>query len=413
MADYMQTLTIAANTSQAIAALNALQSLRDRLAGSFAQPITIAVTLSVSVAQRVAGAAQHAVEEYRDNLMRMYDVYRGYTERIQAIADTGADYDLSQPAVIQMAGEFGTMLANQGVNVNDSDLPAQIMEQLIPRISEVSAYYNRPLEDVQNAVRGAFAGMSRGLKQFGIDVSDTAIAVRKARMELEGRLTGNDDADRIQAIVDIFMQQTQRAEGQVEREGGTLGGLQGATTRAWENLWVTLGRISEPYAIKLRQTWIALFERIAEVFENDEVYTAMETMFATFYRFVESLSIAIAALATNTAVLDVISSVNAALGLLADLFTVVMGIVDILYSLGSLQVDGVERGIKNIADAAPHAIESLVGLGNAIRTLLSIGGGAIVGGMVGGPAGAVARRGFGYNRCATYGNRRTCSEHSQ
>jgi hypothetical protein len=173
-------------------------------------------------------------------IFRTGAIFKGASGAVQAFAkDAAESMGETQGAALESATKFGQLFTQMGIGQAKS---AGMSTSLVKLAADLAAFTNQPVDRVFQALLRGETGMTRGLKQLGIVLTDTQI---KQEAFAEGLTKSTKEAltpaQKAQAIYALVMAQTARVQGTFERRSGTLGERLKILSAQWGDLKEEVG----------------------------------------------------------------------------------------------------------------------------------------------------------------------------
>lgn len=170
----------------------------------------------------------------------------------KAIVDfskTAADkMGLSAQDYQTMAAETGRILTGFGI---DNTTAANQTNTLAMRAADMAAIVGGSTEDAMGAIGKAMQGQTKGLKQYGISISNAEVEARamgEGYVDASGKVT---DAGKAIATQELILEKTAKYQGEFAKNSGDLGSQQEILKAKFENLQTTIGTALLPVVLKL------------------------------------------------------------------------------------------------------------------------------------------------------------------
>lgn len=221
-------------------------------------------------------------------------------------------FGISQAAAEDTAGTFAQMLAPLG---KGPQITAVMSEKLTTLTADMARFNNADPAQVQSALIAGLRGRATALRQYGVDLSASAVkeeAVREGLIKQGGTLT---DAAKTQASYNLILKQTANQQGAVKDSSKTLAQQHKILTAEVTNLEANLGTKLQPVLVDVGKVLLddvvpAMSSTVHWVKENET--------------WVRPLAISVGALwgawKLHTLATDAIGAVNTKLGVLRTQF---------------------------------------------------------------------------------------------
>lgn len=227
-------------------------------------------TLAASSAFLIGAAAitvvAKAVEEANKEIeaaARVERVFGDASAGLEADARGLADsFGLSATAALKFEGQVGNILTS--AKVANTDIP-KLSEDLTKLAADLAAFANVPIEQTTRAIALGLAGNSRGLRQFGVDLSASIVnaeALAQSGKKLTSELTRGD---RLLARRTLLFQQTSNAQGAAQRRADGLAQSSRVLRAEITNLGASLGTKLIPFlndTVKSGKDVVGIFQKI-------------------------------------------------------------------------------------------------------------------------------------------------------
>jgi hypothetical protein len=159
-----------------------------------------------------------------------------------------ANYGLSAAEAGDMAAKIGNKLNGLGFPL---DKTTQLTKTLADRAADMAAATGGTAAEALDALGGALAGKTKGLKNYGVMISKADIAAQRLA-DGTSKLTGSAGKQaEAQAVLTLAMKGTAKATGQYEKNAGDLDAQQQQLAAQTENLKASIGQALIPVLQKL------------------------------------------------------------------------------------------------------------------------------------------------------------------
>jgi chemotaxis protein histidine kinase CheA len=193
-----------------------------------------------------------AVEEAsreQEAASRVAKVFGEDTERLAEDAKGFADaFGLSVAASLKFEGAIGNILQEAGVA--RVQIP-QMSEDLLKLAADMAAFNNVPVEATLKALQLGILGNSRGLRQFGVELSASAVnarALTASGKETTDQLTSED---RALARIAIIFEKTTNQQGAAARRAKDLAQQTKILKAEIDNVAADIGRLLIPALVNI------------------------------------------------------------------------------------------------------------------------------------------------------------------
>ncbi len=162
--------------------------------------------------------------------------------------DTAEKMGMSAQDYQTMAAETGRILTGFGI---DNQTAADATNTLTTRAADMAAIVGGSTEDAMGAIDKAMQGQTKGLKQYGISISNAEVEARamaKGYVDASGKVT---DAGKAIATQELILEKTNKYQGEFAKNSGDLGSQQDILKAKMENLQSTIGTALIPIMTKL------------------------------------------------------------------------------------------------------------------------------------------------------------------
>lgn len=144
----------------------------------------------------------------------------------------------SERMALQAANGYGALLVNMGYTREQA---AGLSQSLTGLASDLSAAWDKPIEQALGALQSGLSGEMEPLKQFGVVLNDAELKQRAFNLGVydgTGILNANQKA---QAVLSLVMEKSSDAQGAYGRESDGLLQRQQRLNAEWENAKANLG----------------------------------------------------------------------------------------------------------------------------------------------------------------------------
>lgn len=162
--------------------------------------------------------------------------------------NTAEKMGLSSQDYQTMAAETGRILTGFGVSNTDA---ANQTNALATRAADMAAIVGGSTEDAMGAIDKAMQGQTKGLKQYGISISNAEVEARAMALgyvDASGKVT---DAGKAIATQQLILEKTNKYQGEFAKNSGDLGSQQDILKAKFEDLQTKIGTALIPVVMKL------------------------------------------------------------------------------------------------------------------------------------------------------------------
>jgi len=173
---------------------------------------------------------------------------------------TGKHLQRSGRALMAGANSFGTFF-----NLADPKKAAGMSKQFAVLAQDLSSFYNVDPGDALQSLMSGLSGESEPLRKFGVFMTDAAVKAQAMKMGLSpinGELT---EQQKIMARAGLIMANTSKAQGDLVRTGGGFANKARATSDAWGDLMVVVGRDLIPAILPALETFTSLIQSFSSL----------------------------------------------------------------------------------------------------------------------------------------------------
>lgn len=195
-------------------------------------------------------------------------------------------YGMSRLEATKALSAFGDFLVPMGLAREEA---AKLSGNFTKLAVDIGSFNNAPTADVLEGIKSAIAGMSRPLRQYGIDVSETTLknmAMAKGIEVVGGKL---DQQTRIQLIYEKVLQDSADARGDF-----------GRTSQDLANRLKILDSVQKDISSSLGQTLLPIVNKIAGEFLDSansiKEWLAQETNLQKVFKTVKTVVLVVYAL---------------------------------------------------------------------------------------------------------------------
>ena len=203
------------------------------------------------------------------------DVFGGFAGSIEAVTtDIGRLAGLSRSAAQELVASAGFMAQSMGFTQAES---AKLSAAVFKLAGDLSAFKNIPIAQALDAVTGAMAGQTRGLKELGIVID--AAEVKRRAMLATGKATVESltQEEEATATLALILERAGAAIGELERDSHKAGGAAQKLRADFANIW-------EELSLRLLPTLAAVIPIL------DGIGQAAARNLPTLVAFVQSLT---------------------------------------------------------------------------------------------------------------------------
>jgi phage-related protein len=155
---------------------------------------------------------------------------------------------LSETAYKNMAATTGQILTGFGLSQQDA---AKRTEDISQRAADIAAIWGISVQEASDVINAGITGSTKGLKKFGIALSDSEISARAMKdgyVDASGKVT---DAGKAIARQELILEKTSKYQGEFAKNSGDLGSQQDILKAKFENLQTSIGEKLLPVILKL------------------------------------------------------------------------------------------------------------------------------------------------------------------
>lgn len=181
----------------------------------------------------LASAAQQTANRVNAVFPQMADTINNFASR--AMYDMG----LSGGEAKNMAVQFGMMAQGMGYTEKQA---ANMSMQMTRLAGDMAAFYGITAEEAQNKLAGVFTGMTRGLKQLGVDMSEANLQAHALSLGITQSVSSMTDAQLAALRLSYAQQQLAVTSGYAQQNLGTWAGQTALLRQQMNALLATMGK---------------------------------------------------------------------------------------------------------------------------------------------------------------------------
>ena len=243
-------LKIVADVSDAVKGVdtvtNQTTTMRDKMVGigkSIATGLAVGGVISFGKSVVQAGMDADA------GMDAVISVFGEASDSVIDFSKTTADsMGLSAAEYQTMAAKAGNVLTGLGINSDDAAKQTGVLSQ---RAADLSAIFGGDASEAMNAFEQAMMGQTRGLKKYGLSISNAEVEARAladGNVDAAGKVT---EAGKAIATQELILEATAKQAGAYAENSGDLGSQQEILSAKFANLQQTLGTALLPVLEKL------------------------------------------------------------------------------------------------------------------------------------------------------------------
>lgn len=141
-----------------------------------------------------------------------------------------------------MASAFNAVLAGAG---QSKAMTAELSTQFSEAAINIAARFGQPVSSVFEALRGGIDGMERGVKVFGISLTETMKRNEAIRLGLSANPEYQTDDEKKRIDSNLILAQTAQFAGAAASKSGTLADLLQRLSVSYESLYASVGKTIE------------------------------------------------------------------------------------------------------------------------------------------------------------------------
>jgi len=194
----------------------------------------------------LAGESVRAASDTAESVNRTRVTFEDASEDVLEFAEGSAEaFGIARRAALDGAGTFGAFFANAGVTSRES---ARLSVDLVKLSADLASFNNvagGPTE-VLAKLRSGLAGEAEPLRQFGIFLSEGAVAAKAVEMGIARAGEELTEGQRVQARYGVILEQSSAASGDFARTSGSLANQQRVAAAKMDDLKAELGEALVP-----------------------------------------------------------------------------------------------------------------------------------------------------------------------
>ena len=187
----------------------------------------------------------------------------------KASKDAATAVGLSSGAYLSAAGDLGNLLVNFGIT---GDAAANMSTDMIGLAADMGSFNNADPSEVIQAMGAAFRGESEPIRRFGVMLDEASIKAKAVEMGLYAGTGALDKNAKAQAVYQLILAQTTKAQGDFARTSDGLANQQRIAAAKQEEAWTRLGEKIAPLAAKivpmLADAGVALIDVISGIIDG-------------------------------------------------------------------------------------------------------------------------------------------------
>lgn len=270
---YVIEVTGADEARQAMSGLGGEASSATSSMGNLTRQFTLG-GIAAGVATQAISAAANTVRKFLSDaigltqeIADLNDAMRGLygasapslTREISSLSEATG---YTRAELMRMSTDLGAMIIPLGVATNQA---AEMSTNLTTLAVDMAAALGKDSTDMASAIEAGMRGAARGVRQYGIDVSEAAVNSELLRMGVEGGAQAASDAETVQARYNIIMEAASRYTGAAAAEVDTLEGSLRVLRNAYEEAAVQAGDAMSPSLQTLAESVTRLIEPLGQV----------------------------------------------------------------------------------------------------------------------------------------------------
>jgi phage-related protein len=220
---------------------NETQSMKDKMIGVGK---SVATGLAVGAVVQFGRSAVQSAQDADESMDKVVSVFGDASQAVVDFSQTTADtMGLSAQDYQTMAAQSGALLQSMGISADDAAKSTEVMSQ---RAADLAAIYGGDASTAMADFDKAMTGQTRGLKKYGIVLSNAEIeqrAMNEGYVDAEGKVT---DAGKAIAAQELILEKSSKQAGAFADNAGDLGSQQAIMAAKMENLSTTVGNMLLP-----------------------------------------------------------------------------------------------------------------------------------------------------------------------
>lgn len=213
------------------------RALKAGLAGA---GVAIGLQETIQMLGRSAQAASDLAEEGA----KSQEVFGESARGIRAWADqTAGSIGIARNEALKATGVFGNLFGTVGIGQKDA---ADMSRVLVELAADLASFNNANPEDVLNAIRSGLIGEAEPLRRYGVLLSEARVQQVALATTGKDNVKALTDQEKAQARYAIILQDTQSAQGDVERTSDSLANQQRRLAAETNDLAADFGGVLVP-----------------------------------------------------------------------------------------------------------------------------------------------------------------------
>lgn len=203
------------------------------------------LSLKVTAPIVAAGAAAFKMGgDYEQALGKMNDVFGENNKAVKDWLNTSMEsFGLSKLSAAEMIADFGALFDNYGFKIEET---TKMSQNLVERVRDLGAKYNRTSEEVSTALNAIFTGQTEPLRKFGVVLNQASLQEYAYAQGIRKKVSEMTEAEKVQLRYSYVMQQTSSALGYFKKEHNTASAQLENFREIVKEIGVTFGEVIIP-----------------------------------------------------------------------------------------------------------------------------------------------------------------------
>lgn len=203
------------------------------------------LSLKVTAPIMAAGAAAFKMGgDYEQALGKMNDVFGENNKAVKDWLKTSMEsFGLSKLSAAEMIADFGALFDNYGFKIEET---TKMSQNLVERVRDLGAKYNRTSEEVSTALNAIFTGQTEPLRKFGVVLNQASLQEYAYAQGVRKKISEMTEAEKVQLRYNFVMAQTSTALGYFKKEHNTASAQLENFREIVKEIGVTFGEVIIP-----------------------------------------------------------------------------------------------------------------------------------------------------------------------
>lgn len=202
-----------------------------------------AIASSIGQANRLLSGFVAESVAISEAAQRSNIVFGESADAIQRFAQSSSAIGLSEKAAIQAATRFGTLFTTIGLVDKQA---AEYSETLVRLAADLASFSDSSVDDALTAISSALVGEFEPIRRFGVLLNEATLKQTALQQGLKVTTGTLDPQTKLLASYAQILRQTNKQQGDFERNSALLANQQRVLSAEWNNVRATIGEALQP-----------------------------------------------------------------------------------------------------------------------------------------------------------------------